>query len=96
MFEALKSSENTMGIPVIMVTAKQFSDGKRAQLNAHALSVVSKSELHHNRFLSEVRRACRHPNPTSCPKPQRFLSIIACVSVGWRSMPSRSSSMATT
>lgn len=65
MFEALKSSENTMGIPVIMVTAKQFSDGERAQLNEPALRVVSKSELHHNRFLSEVRRACRQPNPNS-------------------------------
>jgi CheY-like chemotaxis protein len=65
--EVLKRHADTAQIPIIMVTAKQFSDHDRSQLNSHVLSVVSKSDLHQNRFLSEVRRACRHPLPESPP-----------------------------
>ena len=59
--EALKKDEATAQIPVIMVTARQFTDAERAQLSSHASSVVSKSELHDNRFIGEVRRAFQHP-----------------------------------
>jgi DNA-binding response OmpR family regulator len=59
--EALKKDASTSQIPVIMVTAKQFSDADRLLLNSHVTSVVNKSELHHNRFIGEVRRAyARH------------------------------------
>ncbi|MGC4061550.1 MAG: response regulator [Aquabacterium sp.] len=55
--EALKKESVTSQIPVIMVTAKQFSDADRLLLDSHVTSVVNKSELHHNRFIGEVRRA---------------------------------------
>jgi CheY-like chemotaxis protein len=65
--EALKKESSTSEIPVIMVTAKQFSDADRLLLNSHVTSVVNKSELHHNRFIGEVRRAyARHAShPTA-------------------------------
>jgi CheY-like chemotaxis protein len=60
--EALKRDPETARIPVIMVTAKQFTEADRAQLTDHVLSVVNKSELHHDRFIGEVRRAfCKPP-----------------------------------
>ncbi|MFT3856915.1 MAG: response regulator [Aquabacterium sp.] len=59
--EALKQDPATAQIPVIMVTAKQFSDADRAQLSNHVLSVVNKAELHHDHFIGEVRRAFLKP-----------------------------------
>lgn len=55
--EALRKDQSTAQIPVIMVTAKQFSDADRLQLDNHVMSVVNKTELQHNRFIGEVRRA---------------------------------------
>jgi CheY-like chemotaxis protein len=59
--EALKRDPDTARIPVIMVTARQFSDADREQLSDHVLSVVNKADLHHDRFIGEVRRAFSKP-----------------------------------
>jgi DNA-binding response OmpR family regulator len=59
--EALKRDPDTASIPVIMVTARQFSDADREQLSDHVMSVVNKTDLHHDRFIGEVRRAFSHP-----------------------------------
>ena len=59
--EALKRDPATAQIPVIMVTAKQFTEADRAQLSSHVLSVVNKVDLHHDRFIGEVRRAFSKP-----------------------------------
>ncbi|HMC17031.1 MAG TPA: response regulator [Albitalea sp.] len=55
--EALKRDEKTARIPVIIVTAKQFSEEDRIQLNSHVLSVVGKTDIQEDRFIAEVRRA---------------------------------------
>jgi len=55
--EALKREPATAQIPVIMVTAQQFSQEDRLRLNSHMLSVVDKAQLQQNRFAGEVRRA---------------------------------------
>jgi len=55
--EALKRNQTTALIPVIMVTAKQFSSEDREQLNGHILGVVDKADFDQGRFLNEVRRA---------------------------------------
>jgi DNA-binding response OmpR family regulator len=59
--EALKRDSHTANIPVVMVTARQFSDEDRQQLEGHVLSVVRKGELGEERFLGEVRRAFGQP-----------------------------------
>jgi len=59
--EALKRDPRTARIPVVMVTARQFSDEDRLQLEGHVLSVVGKGELREERFLGEVRRAFGQP-----------------------------------
>lgn len=58
--DALKFEPTTAHIPVIMVTAKQFSQEERSQLNAHVLCVMDKADLqqsHQGHFIGEVRRA---------------------------------------
>jgi len=61
--EALKLDPRTAEIPVIIVTAKEFSDEDRMQLSEHVLSVVGKADLNGHRFISEVRRACGRAVP---------------------------------
>ncbi|HKX43708.1 MAG TPA: response regulator [Burkholderiaceae bacterium] len=65
--EALKLNPQTAEIPVIIVTAKEFSDEDRMQLSEHVLSVVSKADLSGRRFISEVRRACGKALPVNSP-----------------------------
>lgn len=55
--EALKREPSTAEIPVIMVTAKQFSEQDRRELSAHVLSVIDKTDFRQDNFLAEVRRA---------------------------------------
>ncbi|HUG20895.1 response regulator, partial [Piscinibacter sp.] len=55
--EALKREAATAQIPVIMVTAQQFSQEDRLRLNSHMLTVVDKARLQQNRFADEVRCA---------------------------------------
>ncbi|MCK9382504.1 MAG: response regulator [Sulfuritalea sp.] len=55
--EALKRDEATAAIPIVIVTSKQVTATDRARLNGDVMKVIDKSELHHGRFISEVRRA---------------------------------------
>jgi len=55
--EALKRDAATATIPIVIVTGKQVTASDRARLNGGVMKVIDKSELHHGRFISEVRRA---------------------------------------
>ena len=57
MVEALKRNVATAQIPIIMVTAKQFTEADRVQLDTHVTSVIGKAEMQRGRFIGEVRRA---------------------------------------
>jgi len=55
--EKLRLVPETARIPVIMVTAKEFTAQERAQLKGHVSSVMSKADFERNAFIGEVRRA---------------------------------------
>lgn len=55
--EALKSSAETAGIPIVVVTAKALTADDRATLNGYVAAIIEKSSFNHGRFISEVRRA---------------------------------------
>ncbi|QDQ25647.1 response regulator [Chitinimonas arctica] len=58
--DALQSSPNTMGIPILVITAKQITEADRIALNCHpgkAIQIVEKAGFSHARFIREVRRA---------------------------------------
>ncbi len=58
--EALQRNEETAGIPVLVVTAKQITAQDRATLNkdrGSVIRIVEKIGLNRGRFLDEVRRA---------------------------------------
>ncbi len=58
--EALQRHEETAGIPVLVVTAKQITAQDRAALNkdrGNVIRIVEKVGLNQGRFIDEVRRA---------------------------------------
>ncbi|MDQ6960758.1 MAG: response regulator, partial [Mariprofundaceae bacterium] len=55
--EALKASEETAHIPIIILTAKVITDADRKALNGGVLKIVEKSGFNHGSFINEVRRA---------------------------------------
>jgi CheY-like chemotaxis protein len=59
--EALKREPGTANIPIIMVTAKQFTLEERLQINSHILSVIDKNAFRQDNFIAEVRRAFGKP-----------------------------------
>ncbi|MBW8828362.1 MAG: response regulator [Burkholderiales bacterium] len=63
--EALRREPATAQIPVIVVTAKQFSREDRLLLKSHMLNVIDKSDFRQDRFIGEVRRACGRSLPIS-------------------------------
>jgi PAS domain S-box-containing protein len=57
---ALQHNPSTVGIPILIVTAKQITADDRAALNSHpdiVIHIVEKSGLNQARFIAEVRRA---------------------------------------
>jgi CheY-like chemotaxis protein len=55
--EALHKDPDTMGIPILIVTAKHVTAEDRAKLNGFVMSVMEKANFDRNRFIAEVRRA---------------------------------------
>jgi len=55
--DALKASEATAHIPIIILTAKVITDADRKALNGGVLKIVEKSGFNHGSFINEVRRA---------------------------------------
>jgi CheY-like chemotaxis protein len=47
----------TARIPILVVTAKQISAENRAELGGEHSTIVQKTELTHERFTTELRRA---------------------------------------
>ena len=55
--EALHTSPSTIGIPVVVVTAKQITREDRDRLNGYVTAIVEKTGFNRARFMAEVRRA---------------------------------------
>jgi PAS domain S-box-containing protein len=55
--EALSESPATAAIPILVLTASHIDDAHRAMLRGGVATIMNKTELSHERFTSEVRRA---------------------------------------
>jgi PAS domain S-box-containing protein len=55
--EALGESPDTAVIPILVVTASQITDKVRTMLHGAVAAIMDKTELSHERFSAEVRRA---------------------------------------
>jgi len=55
--EALKSSPETVTIPIVVVTAKALTAEDRATLNGYVAAIMEKGSFNHGRFAREVKRA---------------------------------------
>jgi len=55
--DALKTSQETAQIPIIILTAKVITDKDRKALNGGILKIVKKSNFDHGAFINEVWRA---------------------------------------
>jgi len=55
--EALKSSPETVTIPIVVVTAKTLTAEDRATLNGYVAAIMEKGSFNHGRFAREVKRA---------------------------------------
>lgn len=55
--EALRARPETVGIPIVVLTAKTLTTEDRAALNGHVTAVMEKASFNHGRFNAEVRRA---------------------------------------
>jgi CheY-like chemotaxis protein len=55
--EALRTNPETVGIPIMVLTAADVSPEDRAKLNGYVTTILAKTELEVQHFRSEVRRA---------------------------------------
>ena len=55
--EALGARADTARIPILVLTASKITAAHRAALNGGVATIMDKTELSHDRFKSEVRRA---------------------------------------
>jgi CheY-like chemotaxis protein len=62
--EELQRHPSTQAIPIIVVTAKQLTDGDRSQLRGFVVAIMEKALFNSDAFLAELRRAMAgHPLP---------------------------------
>jgi PAS domain S-box-containing protein len=54
---ALQEQPDTARIPILVLTAKDVSANDRAKLEGRVTTIIGKSELDHDRFAVEIRRA---------------------------------------
>ena len=54
---ALHDNSDTSRIPILVVTAKQLTDGDRAKLSQFVITIMEKTAFDPGRFTAEVRRA---------------------------------------
>ena len=57
--EVLKRDPRTAGIRVVVLADRQFSEEDRLRLNSHMRSAPGAGDSRVERFLGEVRRACK-------------------------------------
>lgn len=60
---ALRASEHTARIPILVLTAKDLTPEERARLNGAVSAILRKSEFSHDDLLAELRRAIAARKP---------------------------------
>jgi hypothetical protein len=55
--EELKSHNDTMNIPIVMISTREITEDEKKELKKLGLNIQGKSQIINGSFMNEVRRA---------------------------------------